>query len=654
MFYDVPGQIERQRQIYAKLAAYSLDYFDEAGRWIGAEAPPRLRERLWYAISYVSGGNAEAIKTANRIIAASAFAACHFTPMAALQLLVKYKRYLDDQAIGALEAYLLDVLDSFRHTDLEFRGANDNFPTMGCYTLLAAGIYFSRPDDSALAVRRMHDLKDMLTRRGFMSEFNSPTYSPIQVYCMAEIAELVEEPTIRMLALQIEERLWADVWSHYHPSTYQTAGPYSRVYEVDSTAHTHQSRFILYALLGDKMAINPMNTLFSSKYGKTDELVHNNLPFMQVSVGWLLNTTFHCPDYLVEHGLHKTYPYRVQGTYELASSTDHPQPADPAVSDNIVELPAGSGSNSTYMTADYALGVIAREFRTGVFTDSFHLLYRRKEHVATQADVATVYANYIVNDKRPSEMNQYVGLNWLNWVDSILDEGRKIGMQHDRTAMLLYKPKLCLSEQVTSLKLTLLFPARYGFVEEVWLGERNLSGLEGGSVEPCPVFVKDGPVYMAFFPLLFGNHGRDKAVKVERINDYLAVSFYNYEGEARDFAKRGFLLTGNGFVAEVRSEAEVGSFDNFRHMFQDGKIVDEWAYGNAITSMRRTVYERDGLKMECIWSPLTEGVKMAAINGKIPKEPLLAITGLDTARLPFLEDEANGSAPRGSCSTAPR
>jgi hypothetical protein len=100
-------------------------------------------------------------------------------------------------------------------------------------------------------------------------------------------------------------------------------------------------------------------------------------------------------------------------------------------------------------------------------------------------------------------------------------EDRKIGMQHDRTAMLLYKSKLCLCEQVTSLKLSLLFPSRYGFVEEVWVGERRLSDLEGGSTEPCPVFVKDGTVNMAFFPLIFVNQGRDQAVKVETINDYL-------------------------------------------------------------------------------------------------------------------------------------
>jgi len=97
------------------------------------------------------------------------------------------------------------------------------------------------------------------------------------------------------------------------------------------------------------------------------------------------------------------------------------------------------------------------------------------------------------------------------------------------------------------------------------------------------------------------------------------------------------LLTGNGFVAEVSSEAEAGSFEQFRSMFRHVRTVDEWAYGNKITHMRRTVYEREGLHMECVWNPISEGVKFAAVNGKIPPAPLLAATGLNVASLPFLE-----------------
>lgn len=637
MFYDLDGQAERRRLLYRKLVEYTLTYFDPDGNWIGEEEAPGLRERLWYAISYMESGDAAAVNIANRIILATTFSMCHFTPMAALQLLTKYGDKLEEQAIAALTEYLVSILDRFKGVDLDFCGANDNYPTMSTYVMLAAGSYFGRSDYTERGITRLGQLKALLTRRGFTSEYNSPTYTPIQAYCMAEIAELDVDSVTRELALQIEERLWVDLWSHYHPTTYQSAGPYSRAYAVDSTAHTHQSRFVLYAVIGDRLVINPMNTLFTSPFGKQGEFIHNNVPFMQVSVGWLMNTTYHCPEYLVEHGLNKTYPYRVQGTYEFSSATDGPQPLNPEESDDVYDIPAGTGIATTYMTEDYALGVSSRDFRAGVFTDLFNLLYRRHNPVQEQCHMATVYANYIVGDKEPGQSNDYVGLNRMNWVDSVLDEGRKIGFQHDRTAMMLYKPKVILNKQVTSLKLSLLFSARYGCVEEVWLGDHRLEQLEGQSVEPCPVFIKDGSVYMVFFPLLFNDYEREAAVKVRKVNDYLTVSFYNYEGPARDFAKRGFLLTGNGFVAEVRSAAEVGSFEEFRSLFQDVRIKEEWAYGNQLTHMRHTIYERDSLRMECVWNPISEGIKLMTVNGKVPAEPVLEITGLDAVKLPFMD-----------------
>jgi len=636
MFYDVQGQAGRTGQLSRKLAEYTLDDFDAGGHWTLRDvAEPRLPERLWFAIGYFASGDPDAAAAANRIIAASPFRLCHFTPMAALQLLIKYGDKLTETAEAALTAYLREQLDYFMGADLDFRGANDNFATMSAYIMLAGGARFDRRDYTDTGVRRLEQLKALLTRRGFTSECNSPTYTPIQVYCMAEIAETIEDTAVASLALQLEERLWLDIWSHYHPATCQTAGPYSRAYEVDSTGHTHQSRFILYALLGEQVAIHPLNTLFSSGQGKAGELIHHTLPFMQVSAAWLLNTTYHCPVWLVEHGLNKTYPYRVRGSFEYSASTDAPQPPDPNVSDDIVDIPAGAGSLSTYMTEDYALGVMTREFRTGVFTDSFHLLYRRNAPVREQRDIATVYAKYIVNDRKPGDVNDYVELNWRHWRDSVLDEGRKIGLHHDRTAMMLYKPKLCMHRGVSSLKLSLLLSARYGCVDEIWLGGRKLERLEGASVEPCPVFIRDGSVYMAFFPLLFTDYGREAAVKAEIVNGYLVVSFYNYEGPPKDFAKRGFLLTGNGFVAEVRSADEAGSFADFRRRLGEARVKEEWAYGNRITHMRHTTYEREGLTLECVWNPLSEGIKYAAVNGKIPGEPQFSATGLDTAGIPF-------------------
>ncbi|AEE96529.1 hypothetical protein [Mahella australiensis] len=644
-FYDIEGQKQREQQVCDLLIDYTIDDFDEYGNWISNVWPPNgpgLRERLWFASAYLAGGQKKSIELANAIIKTSKYAFCHFSPMAALQLLIKHGDKLDAEAAETLRSYLGNVLDDFKGGDLDFVGVNDNFPCMSTYTALFGGKLFDKPDLYDIGVKRLNQLKGLFSRRGVATEYTSPTYTPIHALAMAEIANYIDDETLRETALQCEERIWVDILGHYHPSTSQIAGPYSRAYTVDSTGHTHQARFILYALLGDKLPINPVNTLFASKDGERGEVIHGSAPFMQVSTTWFMGTYYHCPAYLVEAMLNKDYPFTFKATTEYGPSTDVPQVDRPKIDlsreDEVYEYPAGTGTVSTYMTQDYALGVSSNEFHCGVQTDSFHVLYRRRRPVRSQADVATVYARYIINDKKPGQYNYY-GQFDAQVGDSLLwDQGRKVGIHHDNTAMMLYKPKIYGHKGVESLKLSLIFPAQYGPVEEIWLGDGKLNGPDGHSVEPCTVFVKDGPVYMAFHPLILTDCGREYAIKVEQTNDYVMVSLYNYEGPARDFPRRGFLLTGNGFVSEVRSEDEVGSFENFRDMMKDVKTSDElftcmhWRW----TYMRRTKYERDGLTMECEYSPASEGVKCVSINGSVSEAPKLKISGIDVDGLPFV------------------
>lgn len=53
------------------------------------------------------------------------------------------------------------------------------------------------------------------------------------------------------------------------------------------------------------------------------------------------------------------------------------------------------------------------------------------------------------------------------------------------------------------------------------------------------------------------------------------------------------------------------------------------------TGLRRTKYERKGLKIECEYSPVSEGIKHISINGNIPERPRLKITGMDISKLHF-------------------
>jgi hypothetical protein len=639
-FYDLEGQRQRRKQVLEALKEYTLDYFDEQGNWTAAiwSPGPTLRERLWFALAYLGDDEERTIRLANRIIVGSKHRPCHFSPMAALQILVKHGSKLDTDARQALTTYLEHMLPEFDRPDLDFVGVNDNFPCMSTFTALMGGKLFALRTLYDTGVKRLHQLKALLSRRGVDTEFTSPTYTSIHAFALAEIANYVDDDALREIALQCEERIWVDLLGHYHAPTSQIAGPYSRAYTVDSAGYTHQARYILYALLGGQMAIHPMNTIFTSKHAVEGDIIHNGLPFMQVSTAWIMSADLHCPPALVDAMLNKTYPFVFKATMEYGPSTDAPVDSPPNTYEDIGEYAAGNGSISTYMTEDYALGVATGEFHCGVQTDVFHLLYRRRTPLVQQADLSTVYARYLINEKKPGQTNRYPAFAVESGDNLLWDEGRKLGIHHESAAMMLYRPKQFGRKGVESLKLSLLFPAQYGSAEEVWLGSRKLDGEQGSSQDPCPVFVKDGPVYMAFHPLILTNHGREAAVRVELVNGYVVVSFYNYQGPSRDFSEQDFLLTGNGFVAEVGSEQESGSFASFRRLNQEPHIHDElftcthyrWR------SLRRTKYEREGLTLECEYSPVMEGIKCITVNGRIPQTPILQLTGLDSGKLPFI------------------
>jgi len=642
--YGLEEQKARAEQFYRLLVRYHLMDFDDKGNYIGRDGITGMRERLWFAYSFLAEGSEEACRTGNRIIEASDYYPCHFAPKTSIQILTKYDDRLTDLARQTLYGYLDSVIEDSASPEMDFVGVNDNFPCMSTFITLIGGRLLNRPHLVEIGVKRLHQLKGMLTRRGFASEFNSPTYTGVQLCALAELANYLEEGELKQIALECEERIWADQLAHLHLPTSQVAGPYSRAYTVDTVGHTHHSRYALYAVLGDRLPVYPLNTLFTSRNGEPGEELHHSAAFMQVSVTDVLNTVYHCPVELVEHALAKTYPYEVTGTTEFTSSNDSHAwglPDDQVLMDDMTEYPAGVGRITTYMTEDYALGTSTHEFHSGVQTASFHLLLRRDpEAEPAQKNIRAMFAKYLIGDHKPGETNYYDRLDFSSEKSFLLDEGRKLAIQHKQTAMVLYKPKAFGRLQATSLKLSVLIPCHYGDPDEIWLGDRKLESLTGESVEPCPVYIRDGVVFIALHPLLLTDHGRSHAVKVERINEYIAVSFYNYEGPARDFDRQEFLLTGGGFAVQAASNGEAGSFAAFREAGRCAVIRDE-AFKSAHsrqTTVRRTSFEANGVKLACEYSPVSEGIQYIELNGRIPGSDRLAMTGYEVGRLPYLSE----------------
>ncbi len=639
-FYDQEGQRRRSAQLNGLLAEYTIHRFDEQGSWVEQATDklwkrpytPSLYHRLCFANAYLDTGIAERIAKANLIIRTSSYELCQFSPLNALQLLIRSRHLLEQQSIDHLYGYLDTIWDHFLDDAMDFVGVNDNFPCIGTAIVLAGGELLQRQDLFERGMYRLRQLTDLLRRRGVTSEFSSPTYTPLQVLGIAEIADLVQDEEAWQLALACEERMWVEVLGRYHKETSQMAGPYSRAYTVNSTGHSHHARDILYAVLGDKLDVNPLNTLFSSADGQAGEVIHGWPPYMQALSAWQISTVYHCPVYLVEWSLNRTYPFEFKATTEFSSSNDAPPSGSGTASkeeNSYVEYSAGSGVVSTYMTADYALGVSTNEFHNGVQTDSFHLLYRKSNPALQQAAIRTVYCRYVVNDQGPDVTDVLLA-----------DDGRKLGLHHQNSAMLLYRPKMEKTAGIRSLKLSLCLLGEYGLVDEIWAGGEKIEGERAEFRDSVTVFVRDGDVYMAFVPLLGAGDGEWRsgtAVTVETVRTFRVISFGNYAGPERDFDRRELSRIANGFVVEVGSKDEHGSFAAFRELISQASVNDKF-YANVHTRqthIRHASYFRPGLSLECEYSPATEGIKYMAINGKVPVQPPIETSGLPLDRLPF-------------------
>jgi hypothetical protein len=116
--------------------------------------------------------------------------------------------------------------------------------------------------DQELIQRGVGRLQDWLERTqsdGAPHEFNSPTYSAVQIIALAAIVQFAEDAAIRRLAVEAERLLWTHVARHFHVPTQQLAGPH-RAYRHDVTAH-RLLKVLLYKILGDERLSHRPHTI---------------------------------------------------------------------------------------------------------------------------------------------------------------------------------------------------------------------------------------------------------------------------------------------------------------------------------------------------------------------------------------------------------
>ncbi|MFW6313755.1 MAG: hypothetical protein ACOC2N_07715, partial [Spirochaetota bacterium] len=122
---------------------------------------------------------------------------------------------------------------------------------------------------------------------------------------------------------------------------------------------------------------------------------------------------------------------------------------------------------------------------------------------------------------------------------------------------------------------------------------------------------------------------------VERRGNYLYLSFINYDGPTRRFVDEELQLTSAGCVVHVKSVREGWGVDRLREYVASFGLTDGMReqLGGTIRWIR---YGNDELEPEFAYSPISEGIMVANVNGKPRRDPVFSCSAIQEASVPFL------------------
>lgn len=651
-YYAEKEQAFRRKRVI-QLAAEKMECgFDESGKLISGRLPKDVRLALHVALIYLMEGSKEKAVLGNKILQANlpGKGFCHFSPFLCMEIFFHCGTQLREESKERMDEYVLRWIDAMTEPELEVIGCNDNFPLMAAGALLGSGLRYGRADLLRAAAYRIDQMDQLLKRRGFTSEYTSPTYTPIQALCLSEIACFAGEPgrlaergvseiaafageargqgqnacrteiagllaDIRKKALYAEMRVHIDLLTHMHWPTAQIGGACSRGYARDIMGSFSHARFVYYMLYGDELAVDPVDAVMYAKGEKAGQIAKDDEDFLRAVFAWHAAVQYHCPSELAEWAKNRNYPYTVIGTAESVSGRDLPPmecaPMPSGFMPDYWEYPEHVNLVTAYMTEDYCLGTARYGWLGGIQSHNLHLLYRKNREVRGQRDVGVMFTRYVIND------HEIFGESYTDW-----EMGVCVTQQKEDTAIALYSPRLLYDRGIKSLKLTVNFSDLFGEgVREIWLGKRQLKIPAGGTCEDVCVYVHTGDLYICLKPLMeSASDGRLRCV-VRRVKHLIEISFINYAGPERCFERMELGKMRNGVAVEVRHVKDFKSFEHFRQAMQP--IVQDRMFEYFGRAVRKFRYENDGNVLENEYSPLSLNMRYAMENGKLTPEPRL-------------------------------
>ena len=454
---------ERIRAYCMEASRAACTWYSESGDWRLTSTPAETRERFWICCSLYAVGTsalADAIIRKGNTAQKTARGTIHFnifdTNIAVL-LLMKYRDVMGKDVREMLENLVRDGFGLFpgnRQPDYQFHGYNDNMPAKATMGLILGGEMLGDTAAVEHGIHNLMQLRAQLIRRGINSEFNSPTYTPLTVHAMAEIASHAENAEARSLALKIEHRLWYDIAARFHPETKMISGPYARAYTADMLGHASCLSSLLWFVLGDAASPSPL-----SLFGDHDGLVlhhMNDVPFNGAQMSWFASGSYHLPENIDDLFFKKRYPFRAAATAEVGDCSDIAGSAGYAAHPCRIE---------TYMTPDFAVGTTDTQWLGGEQTMNYFADYRYTDSVRSWQDRGTAFTKFLINDDAPGNTAS-AGYSNCGEADNIASHTDTLTVQDGPTVLLITNPQPSLgndrvnkkSTEMSSLRVLFIFP----------------------------------------------------------------------------------------------------------------------------------------------------------------------------------------------------
>lgn len=562
------------------------------------------RETAWYAITLLESKHEADHRLANRILENLIITDGTHSPCTLFVIYKRYRQLLSQLAQNLILSNLernLPISALVRYSD-----GNVNHPLAAYVNLICSGELLNDRTSIILGRNLLQNFQHTISsrthknfRQAEMPEYNSPTYTALDLWFLALAAEFAQDDDFKSLARFLEERLWIDVALHWHEPTQQFVGPFSRAYAEDSLGGFSALHCTFGFALQTDIFLAPDLPV---KFSHPSALIEN---------AFIAVLNFHVPDQAIQIAFDKPLPYSFRMTtyceqyHENARSAENISTFDPEI------YPGGWSDLTSFLDAEFCLGTASRSYVNGGQNDAFTLRYRRSKKIANGTDFRSLFTRMVFNGSRFGQDNFCHVTGFQITKDYLYEEGRPFCFQHKNKAVLGYVPKRAGHADVTELRLDLIFSHHAPF-DHFSVDDEEISSFPFQKKEFKKIMLADYQTYLAIFSLqpslLADFQGK---ISIAPVDDFLILSIYNYQGDSMDFSKEMMSQTLNGvaFLAESRK--------NFPESQDFKKYVDSIRLSRKIEKpfIYQIKFQTKAEKMIFRFDPLSERIVERTWNG---------------------------------------